>query len=100
MYADIVSKEFGKQVLTKTITIEGSINSFITNPTLETGIIIIQSGIQTTLSRNTPTTLSPTYFTVSANNALLENYLGAKGHMVAINLNDMSYSHVHPLDTT
>lgn len=100
MYADIISKEFGKQVLTKTILIEGSINPFVINPLIDTGIVITQSGIQTTLSRDTPTTLAPSYFTVSVNNALLENYLGAKGHMVAINLDDMSYSHVHPLDAT
>lgn len=100
IYADIVSKEFGKQVIKKTLFIEWSVNQFITNPLTDTGIILNQSGIKATLSWDKPTTIAPSYFTVSVEWELLEDYLGAKGHMVAINLANMSYSHVHPIEST
>lgn len=96
VYADINSKEFWPQIIKDSLTIEGNTTNFIVNPVQSTGVVITQSGIDFNITRDTPNIISANNFYVNINSGTLENYLWAKGHMVAINLSDMGYSHVHP----
>lgn len=96
IYADMKSKEFGSLVITNKLTVEWPTSSFVINPITNTGTLISQSGIDFTISWDAPSIMAATNFYISANSGTLENYLGAKWHMVAINLTDMWYSHVHP----
>lgn len=96
MYADFKSRNYGAQIIKDEIIVEWSTNNFIINPINSTGTVITQSGIDFTITRDTPSIINATNFYVRASSGILENYLGAKGHMVAINLADMGYSHVHP----
>ncbi len=100
IYADIDSKQFGPQVITGLIMVDGMKELFTATPVLSTGIVVTQSGVDYTITRDKPSIANTTNFYISINNWVLQDYLGAKGHMVAINLSDMSYSHIHPVEST
>lgn len=97
IYADLVSKEFGPQVLTWTLTVDGTKTPYTPTPVQGTWVVITKWGKDYTISWSNPSSINATYFDVISNQWELQPYLGALWHMVAINLDTMDYSHVHPI---